>query len=478
MKTNRFKFSLLILVFCGICIFELKSNAATFVSGGKCGNNLTWELNDEGVLTISGTGEMEDYWTSRRPAPWYYYLNLITSVNIEYGVTTIGECAFDDCGNITSIKIPDSVTSIGEYAFNECRNLVDIHIPQSVEIIGHSAFEKCSSLKEITIPEGVTVIESYLFMGCGNLSKVNLPKGITGIRDYAFDSCDSLTEIVLPEGVDSIGSWSFSGCDNLISVVIPKGVKRIGQCAFSGCFKLTDLVLPDTVTSISYHAFSDCHMLTRIEIPEGVERLFSDAFSGCINLKKVLIPKSVTFIEEGVFYACDNLEVVLYAGNENEWQLIQIEENNEALKNACFYYNGERPCEHDYDNACDTNCNICGVERAVTHTYETEWCKDIQSHWQECNVCGNKTEEGEHIFTSISDKEQLCKICQYKVTLKSSEAEKSEDQESESGKLNHDEEDNGKVESGIGGTWGIIACIAIVGIAIYNIVKKRKNGMI
>ena len=28
---------------------------------GTCGENLTWVLDDEGTLTISGTGEMEDF---------------------------------------------------------------------------------------------------------------------------------------------------------------------------------------------------------------------------------------------------------------------------------------------------------------------------------------------------------------------------------------------------------------------------------
>ena len=34
-------------------------HAATEVDSGTCGANVTWSLDDDGLLTISGTGEME-----------------------------------------------------------------------------------------------------------------------------------------------------------------------------------------------------------------------------------------------------------------------------------------------------------------------------------------------------------------------------------------------------------------------------------
>ena len=87
--------------------------AADVVTSGTCGaegdgSNLTWTLDSEGVLTISGSGDMYDYYSSS--APWH---GRVKSAVIAEGVTSIGWDAFDGCTSLTSVTIPDSVTSIG-----------------------------------------------------------------------------------------------------------------------------------------------------------------------------------------------------------------------------------------------------------------------------------------------------------------------------------------------------------------------------
>lgn len=37
------------------------ANAAEFIDGGKCGDNVSWTLDSDGTLTISGTGKMYNY---------------------------------------------------------------------------------------------------------------------------------------------------------------------------------------------------------------------------------------------------------------------------------------------------------------------------------------------------------------------------------------------------------------------------------
>ena len=94
---------------------------------GTCGTNLTWVLDDEGTLTISGTGSMTDYTASTTP-----WSASIQSVIIEEGVTSIGAYAFYSCPDLTSITLPQSLTSIGKYAFCYCSNMQAVYAPSLV----------------------------------------------------------------------------------------------------------------------------------------------------------------------------------------------------------------------------------------------------------------------------------------------------------------------------------------------------------
>ena len=92
------------------------------VYSGTCGTNVNWELDTStGVLTISGSGAMKDYFLE--DSPWDSYFSSITSLKIVNGVTSIGESAFSSCSSLTSVTIPSSVTSIGTYAFGWCEGL-------------------------------------------------------------------------------------------------------------------------------------------------------------------------------------------------------------------------------------------------------------------------------------------------------------------------------------------------------------------
>lgn len=90
---------------------SLGTSAADIIDSGKCGDNLTWMLDSEGTLTISGEGEMWDfyYYTDR---PWINYCDDIVKSIICDGVTNIGNDAFLECSSLTSVAIPNGVTSI------------------------------------------------------------------------------------------------------------------------------------------------------------------------------------------------------------------------------------------------------------------------------------------------------------------------------------------------------------------------------
>ena len=105
-------------------------------TGGSCGENVTWTLDaDTGVLTISGTGDMEDY-ASDSDVPWYSQRDTVTTVIMTDGVTSIGYDAFYGCGSLTDVTIGDDVISIVDYAFAECGSLASLIIPDSVTSVG------------------------------------------------------------------------------------------------------------------------------------------------------------------------------------------------------------------------------------------------------------------------------------------------------------------------------------------------------
>ena len=113
------------------------------VASGTCGNNLTWTLDDEGTLIISGTGQMTgNSWCDEHSAQ-------IRKVTVENGVTNIADRAFDRCSKLTEVTIPESVTRIGRLAFCDCTSLAAISLPSSIANIGSSAFDNCNSLADV-----------------------------------------------------------------------------------------------------------------------------------------------------------------------------------------------------------------------------------------------------------------------------------------------------------------------------------------
>ena len=345
MKKRLLSFVLAVLMIASL--LPATALAADIVDSGTCGaegdgSNLTWTLDSEGVLTISGNGDMNGY--GFLSAPWHYSSEVKSAV-IADGVTSIGNEAFYHCTSLTSVTIPDSVTSIGDRVFSYCTSLTGIWvaegnshyssdasgvlfnkdkttlvqcpgafaaytIPDSVTSIGRYAFYGCTSLTSVTIPGSVTSIGVYAFDSCASLISVTIPDGVTSIGDSAFDYCTSLTSVTIPGSVTSIGDSVFHHCTSLASVTIPDSVTSIGRYAFAYCKSLTSVAIPDGVTSIGEKAFSQCTSLTSVAIPDSVTSIGERAFYECTSLTSVTIPDSVTSIGDSVFYHCTSLTSV------------------------------------------------------------------------------------------------------------------------------------------------------------------------
>ena len=371
MKTTRCHTLTRLLLSCLLLLLlTVTVSAADTVASGNCGaegdgSNLTWTLDSDGVLTISGSGRMEDYYYNG--TPWvenkesikkvaigedvvsignnaFERCTSLTNINISEGVMSIGEQAFRVCSSITSITIPDSVTSIGADAFSGCSSLESVTIGKRVTSIGERAFSICENLEDVYItdmdawcrigfenssatpmcyakniylngnkivsvdvPQGVTEIKDYTFYGFKDLIRVTILSSVTSIGRYAFSNCTSLTSITIPDSVTSIGGYVFSGCTGLTSVTIPNSVTSIGDNTFERCTSLTNINIPDSVTSIGGNAFYKCSSLISITIPDGVTSIGYAAFCGCSSLTSVNIPNGVTSIGDRAFSECSRL---------------------------------------------------------------------------------------------------------------------------------------------------------------------------
>ena len=300
------------------------------IASGICGDNLTWVLTEDGTLTISGTGEMYGYTndSTGNYAPWYNYRESIKTTVIETGATSIGSCAFYNCGNMTRVEIPDSVTAMGYSAFNACASLPGVEIPNSVSYIGDHAFKNCTSLASVEISNSVTELISGTFYGCTSLTNVVIPDSVTNIGWGTFYGCTSLTSVAIPDSVTRIAADAFYNCKALKRVEIPASVTSIYNNPFAYCTSLTEIKVDEqnpNYSSDQYGVLFDKNQTlliacpggktTAYEIPDSVTSIGEAAFQGCMGLPSVHIPRSVADIGNSAFWYAIKLKEITFEGD-------------------------------------------------------------------------------------------------------------------------------------------------------------------
>lgn len=340
--------------------------------------DLNWTLTNGGTLTISGNGAIPDYDLSSRPAWEAADCPTITGINIEAGVTKIGDYAFYHTAAM-NVLIANTVKSIGNSAFRgyapseaQSMNLVAITIPSSVESIGDSAFRDCNRLTSLSITEGLKTVDQNAFNGCASLQYADFPASITSIGASAFASCSSMLQVRFAPGTTAV---------------------TMGDNPFTGCWNLRYVTLPEKIDKISNGMFAGCKMLGYLNIPAGVSQIYEQGVMG-----------GSPFLSSGI-------SVIDFGGSETEWNakggkqaLINTDGGganvtvnfNQPFNNPFAPIEGdpgdlvtdeenpptdEDPCKDGHKGVADAdgNCTVCGKPFTTENPVEPpaeETCQD------------------------------------------------------------------------------------------------------
>ncbi len=196
--------------------------------------------------------------------------NNVTSLEIQTGITTIGERLLRNIG-ISELVIPEGVTRLEYNSFVSLSNLTSLSISSTVNYINAAAIILAPKLETITVAsnnskyhsENNCVIDTNLnslIIGCKNST---IPDYITDIAFDAFYGA-GITSLVIPDSVLTIKGYAFGDCDSLTSIKLSNNLISIANDAFRSLDKLSEIVIPSSVTSIGANAFYESPKLAAI----------------------------------------------------------------------------------------------------------------------------------------------------------------------------------------------------------------------
>lgn len=259
------------------------------------GSMVTWQkLLNDGTLKVQDGELTSGYIVSSNSSA----SALTGTLVVDDSVTSLGDHALSDCGNLTGIVIPSSVTTIKEYALKNT-GITELTIPVSVTTLTTNAASMMEKLETLTVNcsdetfntsfllsdkniKNVIFNGSYKKIGDLNSTKVKyikLPKDLESIPSC---SSSSLETIVLQSKIKTIKSFSSAGSLRSIDLSQTEITEIPTSCFFS-CTSLTDVKLPDTLKTINMGGFDHCTALT-LTVPDTVTTIGVNAFS---NVKQV-----------------------------------------------------------------------------------------------------------------------------------------------------------------------------------------------
>lgn len=303
-------------------------------TSGDCGveghkEEVKWAFNKEtGVLTIFGNGPMADYngikndtdvGTDNDLRPWKPYLNQITEVHIEEGVTAIGNSAFRGMKALKKANIPASIRDLGDYIFR--------HDEVLEEVIWAEGFEAAETT-DVDSDQNVYTgkyLPTSMFDFCYELGKGKeltkwLPKSFEGVGCAAVRGTQFTVDFDNWSNLKYIGAYAFSMMPNLESFTVTDdiefGLRKNSQVpegasnALQGSGLKTLIVRTET---LPYAIVRECRNLSVIDLGNHPTSIRDSEFKGTA-IEEIDIPKSVTSVNTWAFADCQNLKRVTFHG--------------------------------------------------------------------------------------------------------------------------------------------------------------------
>lgn len=242
--------------------------AFTVPASGSLTETITWAVDENYVLTITGTGAMPDYEHSSK-TPWANARLKLTAIHIGEGITHVGNYAFDWCSNVTETTLPDTLASIGEWALGNGATGTTIDLPIGLKSIGKNAFH-LNRLTSVTLPVGLESVGESAFAG-GSIEDVTIPAGVElGVGIFGSNPVKILT---LEEGCTALPAVNVFNSNNGITVLhLPSTIETLdGEFIDKVTALETVTVAEDTLYGFTFAGWKDedGHMFTSDELITG-----------------------------------------------------------------------------------------------------------------------------------------------------------------------------------------------------------------
>ena len=302
-------------------------------TSGYCGaenqeESVQWKYDESTkVLTIFGNGPMADYegiadtdvGTDNDLRPWKPYLNQITEVHIEEGVTAIGNSAVRGMKALKKANIPASIRDLGDYIFR--------HDEVLEEVIWAEGFEAAETT-DVDSNQNVYTgkyLPTSMFDFCSELGKGKeltewLPKSFEGVGCAAVRGTQFTVDFDNWSNLKYIGAYAFSMMPNLESFTVTDdiefGLRKNPQVPDGTSNALQGSGLKKMIVrteKLPYAIVRGCEKLSVIDLGSNPTIIGDSEFAGTA-IEEIDIPKSVTKVDAWAFANCQNLKRVTFYG--------------------------------------------------------------------------------------------------------------------------------------------------------------------